>query len=449
VAFAEIDDIDNTHHQTTATLSGGQWAGNRRTAVDLTSIQGRRMRRIAWFLLLLFAFAIPWEYSLDLGAPLGHIARLVGLALLLAAVPAVCETGRLRAPGPLQWLALGFFLWFCCSVLWTVDRTATLTTLRGYFQVIMVVWLVGEFAGSAEDLRALLRACVAGSWVLAVLTLANLYSPEAIAAGQIRFAATGQDPNDVARFLDLSFPLAALLWTSESRWPWRLLGAGYLPLGLVGVLLTGSRGGFLAAVAALAGSVFLLVRRDPRKVLAGTLVLPVIAAVFWLAVPHETLGRLATISQQLGGGDLNQRLNIWDSGWHAFVRAPFFGTGAGTFVAAAGLAPIDTAQYGALDWRHRRAGGAVSGCGHCGLVHLGNARNQGSGPLGHGDGAGGLGHHLPGFHGGREPHDLAATGPDCAGRTAGCGRTGADGGLLPGRRRGFRAGRGLRTAAEN
>jgi O-antigen ligase len=302
------------------------------------------MRRIAWFLLLLFAFAIPWEYSLDLGAPLGHIARLVGLALLLAAVPAVCETGRLRAPGPLQWLALGFFLWFCCSVLWTVDRTATLTTLRGYFQVIMVVWLVGEFAGSAEDLRALLRACVAGSWVLAVLTLANLYSPEAIAAGQIRFAATGQDPNDVARFLDLSFPLAALLWTSESRWPWRLLGAGYLPLGLVGVLLTGSRGGFLAAVAALAGSVFLLVRRDPRKVLAGTLVLPVIAAVFWLAVPHETLGRLATISQQLGGGDLNQRLNIWDSGWHAFVRAPFFGTGAGTFVAAAGLAPIDTAH---------------------------------------------------------------------------------------------------------
>jgi O-antigen ligase len=302
------------------------------------------MRRVAWGLLVLFAFAIPWEYSLDLGAPLGNVARIVGLALLLAAVPAVCETGGLRTPGPLQWLALAFFLWFCCTALWTVDRTATLSTLRGYFQVMMAVWLAGEFAGSAEDLRALLRACVAGSWVLAVLTLANLASPEAIAAGQIRFAATGQDPNDVARFLDLSFPLAALLWTSENRWPWRLLGAGYLPLGLVGVLLTGSRGGFLAAVAALAGSAFLLARRDPRKVLAGTLVLPVIAAVFWLAVPHETLGRLGTIFEQLGGGDLNQRLNIWDSGWHAFVRAPFLGTGAGTFVDAAGLASFDTAH---------------------------------------------------------------------------------------------------------
>jgi len=302
------------------------------------------MRRLAWSLLLLFAFAIPWEYSLDLGAPLGNIARIVGLALLLAAVPALCENGRLRTPGPLQWLVLAFYLWFCCSAFWTVDRAATLITVRGYFQVMMIVWLVGEFAASAEDLRALLRACVAGSWVLAVLTVANLASPEAIAEGQIRFSASGQDPNDVARFLVLSLPLAALLWTSEIHWPWRLLAAGYLPLSLVGVLLTGSRGGFLAVLAALVGSGFLLARLDLRKVMAGTLALPVIAAAFWLAVPHATLGRLATISEQLGGGDLNQRLNIWESGWHVFVRAPFFGTGAGTFVAAAGLAPIDTAH---------------------------------------------------------------------------------------------------------
>ncbi len=90
----------------------------------------------------------------------------------------------------------------------------------------MIVWLVWEFAESAGDLRALLRAYVAGSWVLAVLTLANFASAEAMAAEQIRFAAAGQDPNDVARFLNLGFPLAALLVNSERRWPWRLLAAG-------------------------------------------------------------------------------------------------------------------------------------------------------------------------------------------------------------------------------
>src|ERR1035441_6771738 len=302
------------------------------------------MRKIAWVLLLLFAFAIPWEYSLDLGEPLGNVARVVGLLLLLVAIPAVLQAGRLRTPGPLQWLVLAFYLWFCGSYFWTIEPLATLEKIRAFFQEMMIVWLVWEFADSPSDLRALLRATVAGSWVLAALTLANFASPEAIAAGQIRFVAAGQDPNDVARFLDLGFPLAALLLNSESRWPARLLALGYLPLGQVAVLLTASRGGFLAAVVALAGCALLLLRSHARGVIAGTLALPVIAAVLWFKIPHETLERLATIPEQLMHGGLNQRLSIWAAGWHAFVQAPLLGTGAGSFVSAAGLSPIDTAH---------------------------------------------------------------------------------------------------------
>jgi O-antigen ligase len=302
------------------------------------------MRKIAWVLLLLFAFAIPWEYSLDLGEPLGNIARIVGLLLLLAAIPAVLQAGRLRTPGPLQWLVLAFYLWFCCSYFWTIEPLATLERIRGFFQEMMIVWLVWEFAESPRDLRSLLRATVAGSWVLAALTLANFASPEAIAAGQIRFVAEGQDSNDAARYLDLGFPLAALLLNSESRWPARLLALGYLPLGLVAVLLTASREGFLAAVVALAGCGILLARNHARGVIAGILALPVIAAALWFYVPHQTFERLATIPAQLQGGDLNQRLNIWRVGWHAFVQAPWFGAGAGSFVRAAGLSSIDTAH---------------------------------------------------------------------------------------------------------
>src|SRR5580692_5068423 len=141
------------------------------------------MRRIAWGLLLLFAFAIPWEYSLDLGIPLGNIARLVGLVLVMAAVPAALQAGRWRTPGPMQWLVLAFYLWFCCTYFWTIEPLATLEKMRGYFQEMMIVWLVWEFAESPRDLRALLRAFIAGAWVLAALTLANFTSAEAIAAG--------------------------------------------------------------------------------------------------------------------------------------------------------------------------------------------------------------------------------------------------------------------------
>ena len=69
----------------------------------------------------LFAFAIPWEYSLDLGEPLGNVARIAGLVLLLVAIPAVLQAGRVRTPGPLQWMVLALYLWFCCSYFWTID----------------------------------------------------------------------------------------------------------------------------------------------------------------------------------------------------------------------------------------------------------------------------------------------------------------------------------------
>jgi hypothetical protein len=128
------------------------------------------MRRIAWYLLLLFSFAIPWEYSLDLGEPLGNAARLSGILLLLVAIPAVLQMGRLRTPGPMQWAVLAFYLWFCCSYFWTIEPQVTLDRIRGYFQEMMVVWLVWELAETPSDLRALLRAYVAGSWLLALLT---------------------------------------------------------------------------------------------------------------------------------------------------------------------------------------------------------------------------------------------------------------------------------------
>ena len=302
------------------------------------------VRRIAWLLLLFFVFAIPWEYSLDLGAPLGNIARIAGLAVLVAAVPALLQSGRIRRPGTLQWLSLALYLWFCCSFFWTAVPDATLMKLRGYSQEMMILWLAVEFAEGPDNLRSLMRVWLAGSWVLAILTIANYASYDPGSADQVRFAAVGQDPNDVARYLDLGFPIAALLLDGRERWPGKLLAAGYLPLGFTCVLLTASRGGFLAAVVALAGCGALLFRRYPKGILVGTLALPAVAGAIWISLPRETLERVASISEQLQNGDLNQRVNIWSAGWQAFLKAPLFGHGAGSFVVAAGLAPIDTAH---------------------------------------------------------------------------------------------------------
>jgi O-antigen ligase len=306
------------------------------------------VRKIAWLLLLLFVFAIPWEYSLDLGVPFGNIARIVGLVLLVVAVPAVLQSGRMHRPGTLQWLTLALYLWFCCSFFWTAVPDTTLMKLRGYLQEMMIVWLIWEFAESSDDLRNLMRVWLAGSWVLAILTIANYASYYSGSADQVRFAAFGQDPNDVARYLDLGFPIAALLLDGRERWPFKLLATGYLPLGFVCVLLTASRGGFLAAVVALAGCGALLLRRYPKGILVGVLAMPAVVGTIWISLPRETLERIASLTEQLRNGDLNQRVNIWSAGWQAFLEAPLRGHGAGSFVTVARLAPIDTAHNTAL-----------------------------------------------------------------------------------------------------
>jgi O-antigen ligase len=100
----------------------------------------------------------------------------------------------------------------------------------------------------------------------------------------------------------------------------------------------------LGALTAMFGSASLLVLWRPRASAMVFLGLTLTACILWLFVPLESLDRLATIPEQVSSGDLNDRLNIWTAGWQAFRLAPWFGYGAGTFAAAAGLAPADTAH---------------------------------------------------------------------------------------------------------
>ena len=134
------------------------------------------MRRVSWILLVLLVFAIPWERSLDAGAPFGNVARVLGVLTLLVAVPAVLFEGRFRRLSAMHWLMLGFYLWVCCTFFWTATPHETVLRMRAYAQEMVLVWLVWEFVETGEELKVLLRAWLAGSWVLAMLTFAGFAS---------------------------------------------------------------------------------------------------------------------------------------------------------------------------------------------------------------------------------------------------------------------------------
>ena len=304
------------------------------------------MRRLAWALLLLFVFTMPWEYSLNLGPPWGNVARIAGVATLAVFVPSVLQAGRIRPPRGFHAAVLVWLLWLCCTSFWSIDPRATAWRLPGYLQEMMIVWLAWELIESEEDLDAVFRAYLAGTAVLAVWTIGSFLFHASM--NQVRFAPHGQDPNDVARYLVIGLPFAAWLAHSSCRRSDWLLAAFCLPLASVAVLFTASRSGFLACTLSLIGCGVVLWRRHPRFVVAGTIAAPTAAVGLWMVTPHAMLMRLASTPGQLMGGDLNQRWNIWAAGWSTFTHAPLIGWGAGSFVWAARMPVIDTAHNTAL-----------------------------------------------------------------------------------------------------
>jgi O-antigen ligase len=299
-------------------------------------------------LLAVYVFVLPWAYSLDLGAPWGNIARVTGLLALAAVILRFLEARSLPGSGAIPLLTLSFFLLTCISYFWSVDAESSAATIRGSFQKIMVVWMIWAVCERQRDLRMLLRATVAGMMMLAALTAFTLRSAQALLETEMRHAANGQDPNDVAHFLALGLPLAALLAVSEKTRLARWLAAATIPCTAMAILLTASRGGLIAATLALCFCLAMLMRSARRQTMAALALMLLAATVGWKAVHAGNLERLATIPEQLHGGDFNQRQQIWASGWEAFQAAPWLGSGAGGFTHAAHTAFNDTAHNTAM-----------------------------------------------------------------------------------------------------
>ena len=114
----------------------------------------------------------------------------------------------------------------------------------------------------------------------------------------------------------------------------RWLCRGYLPLGLVAIGLTGSRGAMVATVAALSIVPLTLTRLSAgRKVAAGFLLL-IVGAVSVAFIPESSFQRFGSTKEEVEQGTLNGRLQIWTAGVHAFVQKPVLGYGAGGFDSA-------------------------------------------------------------------------------------------------------------------
>src|SRR5450631_3183825 len=251
------------------------------------------MRMAAFVLLWLFIFLIPADEQL---APLPY---WIGILSGIVGFGAVLLSGKMRRPSPAHYPLLALLLWAAASYLWSAAPESTIVRLQTYAQLLILVWLIWEFAPDRERQSSLMRAYVLGTLLPALDTLYNFAQnnqarTETLGMSSVvRYTAGGYNENDLGLLLALSLPFSCYLALSTQK---PLLQISYclqICLALAAIVLTASRMAFVVAVLALVLAPLLLPHIASSRriyIFGGLLSIAVLAAVI---IPQDSWQRLS------------------------------------------------------------------------------------------------------------------------------------------------------------
>ncbi len=273
------------------------------------------------------------------GITVGDVVLLASLALCLAAI------GRQPTPHPYgAWALPAAVLLVVGGCLATAGSPAPTESLVSLVRVLYVALVLPwQLAVLLDDERRLRRGLVAFGVGAAACSLGTLVQfalgPGAIPGGVVttagRYTGFTGHVSDTGAIASLAVVIGLSGLTRGLGGLQRLLLVGTALSGVVGLVLSGSVSGMLAAV--LGSTALLLLRGIPVGRVAVAAV--VAGAALWFAggVLGETQGALRPaerVAQVLGlsGGDasLNTSASRWDTivlGWRGFLQDPVSGAG--------------------------------------------------------------------------------------------------------------------------
>jgi hypothetical protein len=288
------------------------------------------MTFIAYAAVWLFIFVLPWEGVIRIGG-VSIVSRASGALALVICVLSVVISGRLRRWHRLHFAALAFVISAGVGLLVTGASGKLPNKYLTFVQLFGVLWMIWELAKTPRALQGLMLAYVSGAYAAGVATFL-LFRHQA--AELRRFAVGGVDPNDLAMKLALAVPMAWYVG-SVSEKPWlRLFCRGYLPVGLLALGLTGSRGGMIVAFVALSIIPLSMDRLTPGRLVTALAILMLTGVLAAAFVPDVVVHRLATTQNEVESASFGGRFKLWAAGLHAFTYKPLMGYGTGGFIGA-------------------------------------------------------------------------------------------------------------------
>jgi len=282
------------------------------------------LRYSRWLLIVtvgaLPLYVVRWHYG---PLPTTLLETLIIVTVVLYMVARWRDGWRrpLRTPYDIPILVL--LLAGAIAVLVPQDHRAALGLYRAYFiEPVAIFYVATDLLRGEQSLRRAVVSFAIGSSVFAVLNLvavAQALLNHSFHVGSAPNALYG-DANYVAMYLEpaVAFAIAVFLFASTPRWRW--LGAAWLPITGLALLLTLSKGAYLALF--VLGVVLILrMRRWMLPLLIG------------LVVVAFALSRIPLIAQRIATSEnsLVGRFQIYGAAIRVLKENPILGLGLGGF----------------------------------------------------------------------------------------------------------------------
>lgn len=278
-------------------------------------------------LLAASAISLPLSALQDPG-----LALVIGLILLAGAATAIpaFRAGRMMIPASVTALSLlGLWGWMGVSMAFSPVPFHSLIAFCTFSALPMTFFVIGTHQHRHDMVRWLMGGMLA---LFCLLALPALW--QFITGVTTRAHWPMLDPNILCTLFALALPLALTLALTAINRVHRIMALVACALLCAAIIATGSRGGLVAALAAVVTLIAFMDRTLIKRVMAPaiTMILSVAIMVFILGPQTTTIDRMATLAQN--GADENgllPRLIMHEGSIRMMMDNPVVGTGPGTF----------------------------------------------------------------------------------------------------------------------
>lgn len=227
----------------------------------------------------------------------------------------------LRDAPAVAWVSVALVGWATLSVAWAPDPGAAAAAAARIGQVVLLLFVTYSAVKTSRDLLIMAAAFVVAASATSSYALVNGQTVAGRLTGGI------QNPNFLAAGIVAAVAIGAFMLATPLRPPVRAALVGLLAINVVAFVAAGSRGGTVAAGAALVTAIVVSGPLRTRAVATALMVAAIGIGYYSLVGPSNVSSRIGDISLQASSG----RADLWRIALRVGADHPLAGIGLANF----------------------------------------------------------------------------------------------------------------------